>query len=63
MTGDSGTPIFDEVVAWLNTLRQQEDEPCRGCQSCLAEAYDTDDSDDQPEDLTRKQENGNTAVH
>lgn len=68
MLGSDGeTPIFDEVLASFLANRQRTTpfvhaggEPCHGCQSCLAEACDMDD---QPEDSTRKQENGNTAVH
>lgn len=69
MADDSGTPIFDDVVNWLDGLRRiapfrHGDGLCHGCQFCLSDAYDMDSEPNElPEDLMRNHEHGNTAVH
>lgn len=55
---DADTPIFDEtarllgVLLWPAPFRHASGQPCYGCQSCLAEAYDMDnDMNNDPDDL------------
>lgn len=62
MTGGfSDSPIFDEVAGLLGPpqrtapFRHAGGEPCYGCQSCLAEAYDIDND---PDDLLWREDGG-----
>lgn len=51
-TPDSGTPIFDELLARRRAepqFRHANGQPCHGCQICLAEA-DVDDDQADPKE-------------
>lgn len=68
--GSSDTPIFDQTAKDLGVLpslatppfRHGSGQPCGGCQSCLAEAYEMGDTNildiPKPEEETHEEEPG-----